>query len=80
MRRVKKRAGNKALINTLARKMGRAAGTLVKATQGLAADAAAMVKIDRPRRKPAKPRRRSAPKRTGRATRISARSSRKAKV
>jgi hypothetical protein len=51
---MKKRAKKKTLLNDLARRVGRAAGTLAKASQGLAANAAAIVQIDTARAKPPK--------------------------
>ena len=60
---MKKRAEKETLLNDLARKVGRAAGTLAKASQGLAANASAIVQIDKARARPPKTsRRRFTPK------------------
>jgi hypothetical protein len=43
---MKKRVQKEPMLNTLARKVGRAAGTIAKAAQELAGDAAAIVQAD----------------------------------
>jgi|HubBroStandDraft_3_1064219.scaffolds.fasta_scaffold26625_2 hypothetical protein len=79
---MKKRVKHESLLNTLARSVGRAAGTIAKATQGFAEDAAAIVKTAQPetedrhksRRAPARTPRRASrrkPKATRSATRRS---------
>jgi hypothetical protein len=71
---MKKSAVKKTLLNDLARGVGRAAGTLVKATQGLAANPVAIVQIDKARTKPPKTaRRRFTPKTNNRVTKTSTR-------
>jgi hypothetical protein len=60
---MKKSAKKEAMINKFARTVGHAAGTVAKATQGLAASAAALVQTDKTRpdkvrRKPARTSRR----------------------
>jgi hypothetical protein len=61
---MKKSVKKETLLNDLARRVGRAAGTLAKATQGLTADAAAIVQIDKARAKPPKISRRSVARKT----------------
>jgi hypothetical protein len=75
---MKKGSQKEILINTLARKVGRAAGAIAKATRGLAEDAAAMVQKDKARGKSTKTSKRlSAPKKKIRAVKTSTQSSRK---
>jgi len=77
---MKKGPQKEILINTLARKVGRAAGAIAKATRGLAEDAAAIVQKDKPGRKPTQTsKRRSTPKKKTGAVKTSTQSSRKRK-
>jgi hypothetical protein len=79
---MKKRVPKEPLLNTLARQVGHAAGTIAKTAQQLASDAAAMVQTEpmRPakaRTKTAKKARRGAvPKQKKKATKTAARKSR----
>ena len=67
---MKKGSQKEILINTLARKVGHAAGAIAKATRGLAEDAAALVRTDKAQEKPTKTsKRRSTPKKKTRVAR-----------
>jgi hypothetical protein len=79
---MKKGSQKEILINTLARKVGHAAGAIAKATRGLAEDAAAvLVQNDKAKGKPPKTsKRRSAPKKKTRVAKASTQGSRKGKL
>jgi hypothetical protein len=76
---MKKRVKEEPLLNTLARKVGHAAGTIAKATQGLTADAVAIVGVQKNATppKPAKKVKRRAAKKKKKAASSAARPSRK---
>ncbi len=77
---MKKSAANDKLIITLARRVGHAAGTIVKATQGFAA-AAADIQLDNLPEKPVRPRtRRSVPRKKSATPRARKRSAKVAAI